>query len=60
VREKGKNGRFIQVVDDNEKKNVIRKREMRITFQGLSGNLNPYNHPDCNHVEVLKPPVKRT
>lgn len=36
------------------------KREMRITFQGLSGNLNPYNHPDCNHVEVLNPPVKRT
>lgn len=33
---------------------------MRITFQGLSGNLNPYNHPDCNHVEVLNPPVKRT
>lgn len=33
---------------------------MRITFQGLSGNAESYNHPDCNHVEVLKPPVRCT
>lgn len=51
---KEQRGRHSSNCHSDIKKSNNKKKEIKITFQGLSGNTNPYNHPDCNHVEVLK------
>lgn len=61
MREKSREGkmpvysRYDSDIKKGNKKNGGRGvgKEIRITFQGLSGNTNQYNDLDCNHVQVV-------